>query len=63
VDLAATKRFRARAATVDIRAEAFNVFSTLNYDQYVGALSSPAYSSPISAFPRRRFQLAVIARF
>jgi len=46
-----------------MRAEAFNVFSTMNYDQYVGALSSPAYSTPVSAFPRRRIQLAVIARF
>lgn len=63
VDLAATKRLAATLATVDIRVEAFNVFSTLNYDQYVGALSSPAYSTPVSAFPRRRFQLAVIARF
>ena len=63
VDLAATKRFRSTRATVEIRAEAFNVFSTVNYDEYVGALSSPAYSTPVSAFPRRRIQLAVIARF
>jgi len=63
VDLAATRRFRSATRTVEMRAEAFNVFSTMNYDQYVGALSSPAYSTPVSAFPRRRIQLAVIARF
>jgi outer membrane receptor protein involved in Fe transport len=63
VDLSATKRLRAAQRTVELKAEAFNVFSATNFDQYVGALSSPAYNTPVSAFPRRRFQLAVITRF
>jgi Carboxypeptidase regulatory-like domain len=63
VDLSATKRFRASHGTFDARVEVFNVFSATNFDQYVGQLSSPSYSMPVSAFPRRRFQLAVITRF
>jgi len=63
VDLSATKRFRTPRGTFDARIEAFNVFSATNFDQYVGQLSSPLYSMPVSAFPRRRIQLAVIMRF
>jgi hypothetical protein len=63
VDLSATKRFRTSLGTLDARVEAFNVFSATNFDQYIGQLSSPSYSMPVSAFPRRHFQLAVIARF
>jgi len=63
VDLSATKRFRTERGTFDARVEVFNVFSATNFDQYVGQLSSPSYALPVSAFPRRRFQLAVIARF
>lgn len=63
VDLSATKRFRTGRGTFDARVEVFNVFSATNFDQYVGQLSSPSYALPVSAFPRRRFQLAVITRF
>jgi len=49
--------------TLELRAEAFNVFSTTNYDEYVGALNSPAYSQPVSAFPKRRLQFAAVVRF
>jgi hypothetical protein len=63
VDLSATKRFRTSRGTLDARVEVFNIFSATNFDQYVGQLSSPSYSMPVSAFPRRRFQLAVITRF
>jgi len=63
VDLSATKRFRASRGSFDARVEVFNVFSATNFDQYIGQLSSPSYSMPVSAFPRRRFQLAVITRF
>jgi len=63
VDLSATKRFRTSRGSFDARVEVFNVFSATNFDQYIGQLSSPSYSLPVSAFPRRRFQLAIISRF
>jgi hypothetical protein len=63
VDLSATKRFRSSVGTFDARVEVFNVFSATNFDQYIGQLSSPSYSLPVSAFPRRRIQLALISRF
>jgi hypothetical protein len=49
--------------TVEARVEMFNVFNTANYDEYVGALLSPLFAKPISAFPNRRVQLAAIVRF
>ncbi len=63
VDLAATKRLTRCRLVFELRAEIFNTLSTTNYDQYVGTLSSPAFGTPISAFPRRRVQLAAIVRF
>jgi len=63
VDLALSRRFRAGRATIEARIEAFNAFDTVNFDEYVGALLSPLYSRPVSAFPMRRFQLAGIVRF
>lgn len=63
VDLALTRRFVMGTRTLELRAEAFNVFSTTNYDEYVGALNSPAYSQPVSAFPKRRLQFAAVVRF
>jgi hypothetical protein len=63
VDLALTKRFSYGRGGLELRAEAFNILSATNYDEYVGALSSFDYGRPISAFPRRRIQLAAIARF
>jgi hypothetical protein len=48
---------------VEARAEAFNVFNVTNYDQFVGALLSPLYGRPVSAFPKRRVQLAAVVRF
>jgi hypothetical protein len=63
LDLAISKRFSHSKGDVEIRAEAFNLFSVTNHDEYVGVLSSPAFGQPVSAFPRRRMQLAAIARF
>ena len=63
VDLALSKRFSAGFTTIDVRGEMFNVFNTTNYDEYVGALLSPLFARPISAFPNRRVQLAAIVRF
>jgi len=63
VDLALSRRFRLRTSTVEARVEAFNIFNVTNYDEYVGALLSPFYARPVSAFPKRRLQLAAIVRF
>ena len=52
-----------RTAALDVRLEAFNVFDATNYDEYVGSLLSPLFGRPVSAFPQRRFQIGVLARF
>ena len=63
VDLAVARRLRAGATTIEGRLEVFNVFSTVNFDDYVGSLRSPFFGQPVSAFPRRRLQVAAILRF
>lgn len=63
IDVAVGRRFRRGATTTEARIEAFNTFNAINYDQYVGELLSPLFSRPVSAFPPRRLQLAVIVRF
>jgi len=63
VDLALTRRFPRGSTVFEARVEMFNVFNTTNYDEYVGALLSPFYRQPISAFPKRRMQLAGTIRF
>ncbi len=63
VDLALTRRFTRGSKALEARVEMFNVFNTTNYDEYVGALLSPLYGKPVSAFPKRRLQLAATLRF
>jgi hypothetical protein len=63
VDLAVSKGFPLGSSTLEGRIEAFNLFNTTNYDQFVGALLSPYYAQPVSAFPKRRLQLAAVLRF
>jgi hypothetical protein len=63
VDLSLVKRFRRGAKVVEARVELFNALNTTNYDEYVGALSSPLFAKPVSAFPKQRLQLAAIVRF
>ncbi len=63
VDLALTRRFGWGARQIEARVEAFNLLNRINYDEYVGALLSPFYGRPVSAFPTRRIQLAAILRF
>ena len=50
---------------LQVRGEAFNVFNTTNFDEYVGSLLAGLnlYARPITAFPPRRIQLAAIVRF
>lgn len=63
IDASLVRRFHSGGRTIDARADLFNVLNSTNFDQYVGALLSPLYSQPVSAFPQRRLQLALIARF
>jgi hypothetical protein len=63
IDLALSRRFRKGPVVTEARVESFNLLNATNYDQYVGELLSPLFGQPISAFPQRRFQCAVIVRF
>jgi len=63
VDLAVARKFRSGPKSLEARVEAFNVFNTTNYDQYVGQLLSPLFAKPVSAFPTRRLQVAAVLRF
>jgi hypothetical protein len=63
LDLAAARHIRLGSATLEARAELFNVFNRTNYNTYVGTLSSPLFGQPISAFDKRRVQLAGVLRF
>jgi hypothetical protein len=63
VDLALMRAFRTGRTTTEARLAAFNILNVVNYDRYVGELSSPLFGRPVSAFPPRRLQLAAIVRF
>ncbi len=63
VDLSLAKHGTVGRARVEARLELFNLFNTVNYDEYVGSLQSPLFGQPISAFPRRRLQLALVVRY
>ena len=63
VDLSLVRRFHKGTKVVEARVEAFNAFNTTNFDEYVGELSSPLFSKPVSAFPKQRLQFAAIVRF
>lgn len=63
IDLALARRVPFGTRTLELRAEGFNVLSTTNYDEYVGALSSPFFGQPVSAFPTRRLQFAAVVRY
>ena len=63
IDVSLTRRVPLGPRMLELRAEAFNVLGTTNYDEYVGALSSPQFGQPVSALPRRRLQFAAIVRF
>ena len=63
IDLALTRSIPIGAVTIDARLEVFNVLNTTNYDDYAGQLLSPFFGQPVSAFPPRRAQAAVVMRF
>lgn len=63
VDGSLSRTFGGKRVTADVRADVFNLFNTINYDQYVGQLLSPLYGRPVTAFPPRRVQLGLVLRF
>lgn len=63
LDIALAKIFRLNAMSIEVRGEAFNALNTLNYNTYSGALNAATFGQPISAFDKRRMQLAAIVRF
>lgn len=63
IDLALARQFHSGPRTLEIRVEAFNLLNTLNYYDYVGALSSPYFAQGVKAGAPFRLQLAAIARF
>lgn len=63
VDLSLARQFRVGRQAIEGRIEAFNVLSTVNYDQFEGNLNSSLYGRPLTAFPRRRIQFGAIVRF
>ncbi len=63
IDVAVARRVPFGTRTLELRAEGFNILSTTNYDEYAGALSSPFFGQPVSAFPKRRLQFAAVVRY
>ncbi len=49
--------------TATLTADAFNVLSRVNYQNYLGALSSPFFGRPVAANPPRRLQLGLRVQF
>jgi hypothetical protein len=48
---------------VTVGVDAFNVLNRVNYNPYVGNMSSPFFGQPVSAQPARRFQLSLRLEF
>lgn len=63
LDLALIKRLTVRRTTIEARLEAFNALNRTIYAGYTGAQSSATFGRPISAYEKRRVQLAAIVRF
>jgi hypothetical protein len=52
-----------RGPTATLALDAFNALNHVNYQSYVGVLSSPFFGEPVSALPTRRLQASVRFRF
>lgn len=62
-DLSLVKRFTFNSVTADLRAEAFNLFNTVNYNNPNGSFGSAAFGQITSAGDPRIVQLAVRVGF
>ncbi|MCW5965333.1 MAG: TonB-dependent receptor [Bryobacterales bacterium] len=57
-------RFASREGTMlVVSADAFNVLNRVNFQNYVGAQSSPFYGQPVGSLPPRRLQLGLRFQF
>ncbi|HEY3380211.1 MAG TPA: carboxypeptidase regulatory-like domain-containing protein [Vicinamibacterales bacterium] len=54
---------RDEGAKLTLGVDAFNVLNRVNYNGYVGNLSSPFFGQPVSAQPARRLQLSARLEF
>lgn len=67
VDLHLGKNFRFRADNpkpkLEIGVDAFNVFNTVNFMDYVGVLNSPYFGHAVGAFPAREIQFSLRVKF
>lgn len=52
-----------KSSTLTLSVDAFNVFNRVNYQNYVGALSSPFYGRAVATQPARRVQLGLRFQF
>ena len=50
-----------KSPSITVSVDAFNIFNRVNYQNYVGSLSSPFFGRAVASQPPRRLQLG--ARF
>ncbi|MGE5243420.1 MAG: TonB-dependent receptor [Betaproteobacteria bacterium] len=53
----------ASARTLTVGVDAFNVLNAVNYDSYVGTVTSSLFAQPVSAYPPRQLQLSARVKF
>jgi hypothetical protein len=66
LDLRLSRDFRvggASAPTMTIGIDAFNVLNRVNYGTYVGTLTSPLFTQPVSAQAARQLQISARIKF
>ena len=69
VDLRWYREFRFKPASKEpgpsatVAVDAFNLLNRVNYQNYLGALSSPLFGRPVAASPPRRLQLSLRVQF
>ena len=56
-------RRKDKSPTFTLSADAFNLFNRVNYQNFVGSLTSPFFGRAVSTLPPRRLQLAARLRF
>jgi outer membrane receptor protein involved in Fe transport len=52
-----------KSPSVTVSADAFNLFNRVNYQNYLGSLSSPFFGNPVATQPARRMQVALRFQF
>jgi len=62
-DFYLVKTRKEKGPTATLSVDAFDVFNHVNYQQYVGVLTSPFFGRPVAAQPDRRLQVSFRFRF